>query len=255
MAANEGILLVGHGTRDERGTQEFFELGRRLADRTDLIVAPCLLEFQSPTIDQAWQDLVQRGVTHVHVTPLLLFAAGHAKSDIPDEVRVAASKTPGVTWDQSLPLSRGPAMIELVIQRIEQTVAKHDINAARTAVLMIGRGSRDPCARTDMFVLTEVVKTRIESLVFETAFYAMTTPTVPQKLDDLASDSRFDTIIVHPHLLFSGRLYEAIERQCEQANERHPNVRIICGDYLGPVNEIADSVVRRSTAKVSLRVS
>lgn len=241
-------MLVGHGTRDERGTRQFFELGERLAIRTDLPVAPCLLEFQSPTIKEAWQTLVARGVKHVHVAPLLLFAAGHAKSDIPDEVIAAAAETPGITWDQSRPLSRGPAMIDVVCERINQTLAKHSARRSSTAVLMIGRGSRDPCARTDMFVLTEVVKTRVQDVVFETAFYAMTTPTVPEMLDRLAADGRFDTIVVHPHLLFSGLLYEAIERQCQEARDRHRGIDVICGDYLGPVDEIADSVIRRTTA-------
>ena len=241
---SRAVLLVGHGTRDPRGTDEFFELGERLSERTDMPVAPCLLEFQKPTIAQAWQSLVQRGVRHVHVAPLLLFAAGHAKSDIPDEVRAAAAQTPGVTWDQSQPLSRSRTLVDLVIERLAETFRREDLVSERTAVVMVGRGSRDPCARSDMMVLTEVVRHRFAAAAWHTGYYAMTTPTVPDQIDTAAAEN-VDTVVVHPHLLFSGRLYDAIRRQCDEAARRHPNKRILCSNYLGPVDQVADAVLDR----------
>ena len=239
-----GILLVGHGTRDQTGTDQFFQLGRAMDKLTDHWVQPCLLEFQSPTIDQGWRLLMDKGVDHVHVAPLLLFAAGHAKSDIPDEVQKAATGTP-INWDQCRPLSRSPEIVELVCKRIEQVAAARSLVPDQTAVLMVGRGSHDPCARSDMRVLTEVVRRRQPAFAFETAFYAMTTPKVPETLDAIAESGRYKTILVQPHLLFQGRLYDAIDQQCRQADERHANVRVLCGDYLGPCDAVAAAVLRR----------
>jgi sirohydrochlorin cobaltochelatase len=240
-----GILLVGHGTREKQGTDEFFELARRLTELCPLPVAASLLEFQEPTIAQAWDSLAGQDVQHIHVAPLLLFAAGHAKSDIPDEVAKASANTIGITHDQCLPLSRAESIVRLVQRRIETTLHAIETAASRTAILMVGRGSHDPCARSDMFVLSELIRHRIPAASVHTAFYAMTTPTVPAMLDQIANHPDIHAIVVHPHLLFQGRLFDAIARQCEEAAARHPEVQIHLSNYLGPVDEIACALARR----------
>ena len=51
LVQDSGVLLIGHGTRDEVGTSQFFELAALLARRLDpLPVKSGLLEFQEPTI-------------------------------------------------------------------------------------------------------------------------------------------------------------------------------------------------------------
>ncbi len=254
LPPDSGLMLVGHGTRDERGTVEFFRLAgllRRVIHPIPL--AECLLEFQEPTIAQAWKSLSGQGLRHVRVVPLLLFAAGHAKQDIPTAVAEAARSMPGptVTSDQCRPISRQAALVELVDDRLRQTLAKigsADINSSNhpIAVIMVGRGSYDPCAKADMRVLTEVVSYRHPPVRFETAFYAMAEPKLPQVIDRVAVTGRFGTIVVQPHLLFMGRLYEAIEGQVEQARSRYPEIDFIVGDYLGPVDAVARAIANRA---------
>src|SRR4051812_33042374 len=87
---NTGLLLVGHGTRSEIGTQQFLTLADSLAQRLfPLAVEPAFLEMQQPDIDAAIGRLLQRGITRLVTAPLLLFAAGHAKRDIPRQVSAA----------------------------------------------------------------------------------------------------------------------------------------------------------------------
>lgn len=238
-------MLVGHGTRDEVGTAQFFQLGELLKKQlTPLPVVACLLEFQEPTIPQAWQQLIAAGVEHIHVVPLLLFAAGHAKQDIPDLVSECQAKTPQVTFDQSGPLSRHRSVIEVLLERISH-VAKsvaQPVDPATTALVMVGRGSHDPCAQADMRVLTELIAHREEFALVKTAFYAMAEPRLPEILDQVASDPRISNVIVQPHLLFEGRLYQAIEKQVAEAGQRNARVNFQVADYLGPVAEVADAI-------------
>ena len=255
-----GVMLVGHGTRDETGTQQFFELGERLAEAMgEMPVVACLLEFQEPTIPQAWDQLVQRGVQHVHVAPLLLFAAGHAKRDIPDliaqcqkdsqnEVDVRArGNSPSITCDQSGPLSRHASIIELISQRISKTC--DDRNPETTALVMVGRGSYDPCAQADMRVLTAVVAARNRFAHVATAFYAMAQPKLPDVLDRVAGLDGIETVVVQPHLLFEGRLYQAIKKQVAEAAERNKTVDFLTGDYLGPEPQVAQAIIGRLERK------
>ncbi len=244
--AAEGVLLVGHGTRDADGTEQFFRLGRRLAQwLTPTPVEMSLLEFQEPTIPQAWQALIARGVRHVHVAPLLLFAAGHAKQDIPDAITACQLQTPHVTYDQSRPLSRYQTIVDLVDQRLRQALAKMPIEVSRIAVVMVGRGSHDPCAAADMRVMTEVIRGRLNVAEVATAFYAMASPRVPEVIDALANSHRFDAIVVYPHLLFEGRLYQAIQKQVADASVRYPHMQFGISDYLGPEMEVVQAIAAR----------
>lgn len=241
-----GVLLVGHGTRDETGTAEFFELASRLAGRLNPVpVESGLLEFQEPTIPQAWQALVARGVKRIRVAPLLLFAAGHAKQDIPDILMQCQAQTTAVTFDQVRPISRQRAMIELASQRLAETLDRVVSKDERTAVVMVGRGSHDPCAQADMRVLSEVVSRRFPLRFLTTAFYAMAEPRLPDVLDRLAESERFDTIVVQPHLLFEGRLYRAILNQVEEAALRHRSIEWKHSRYLGPNDLVAEALAGR----------
>lgn len=237
-------MLVGHGTRDEQGTQQFFELGNLLSKIMHPIpVQSCLLEFQEPTIPQGWAKLAESGVQQICVAPLLLFAAGHAKQDIPDLLKECQTQTPEIRFAQSRPISRQKHLVDLVCRRIGETA--ENVDPAETTLLMVGRGSHDPCAQADMKVLTQVVSKRFDFRETRTAFYAMAQPALPDVLDEIAEDGQSKTILIQPHLLFHGRLYQAIGRQVQEAAERHQNIRFLTTGYLGPEQAIAESIAAR----------
>lgn len=267
-------MLVGHGTREAAGTAEFFRLSECLADQIggDTIVEPCLLEFQQPTIAQAWKTLMQRRVRRVTVAPLLLFAAGHAKGDIPSEVATAQAANPdsGVLVNYARPISRQSVMVHAVRERLRETLLRVPTSTVRraageappdlrTAIVMVGRGSRDVCASSDMRTLSEVaVRGRTAETVLSlasefqipegglfTTFYAMAEPRLPDTLRQVAASGRFDRIVVHPHLLFAGRLYDAIAAQSDRAAADHPKVRFDISAYLGPCESVAASIAAR----------
>ncbi len=234
-------MLVGHGTRDQEGTEQFFALAELLAEQVaPQPVEPCLLELQPPTIGEAWSRLVARGARRVAVCPLLLFTAGHARRDIPEAVAAAAARTPGVEYAFARPLSRHGEVIAVVVERLTESLrTPFLLPAARTAIVMVGRGSYDPCARSDMQVLSAVVARRVPAARVETAFYAMAEPRLPAVLEEVAADRAIDAVIVQPHLLFAGRLYQAIERQVQEAAAKHPRIEFRTSGYLGPDRRIA----------------
>jgi sirohydrochlorin cobaltochelatase len=240
-------MLIGHGTRAVEGTRQFFQLGERLCETLAPIpVAPCLLEFQQPTIPETWQSLVQRGVQHIHAAPLLLFAAGHAKQDIPNLLVECQRHTPEVTFDQSRPISRRAELLDLVCKRIDEALAKAGLDSTRsTALVMVGRGNRDPCAQADMRVLSELIAHRFQFSAHFTAFYALAQPSLSEVLDEVAQGHRFHSVVVHPHLLFAGRLFQSISDIVDQAASQYPRVKFQLGNYLGPEPEIAQAIAAR----------
>ncbi|WP_345684008.1 sirohydrochlorin chelatase [Novipirellula caenicola] len=241
-----GVLLVGHGTRDEVGTQQFFELAGKLQTQLPaMLVQPSLLEFQQPTIPVAWNRLVSQGVTEIRVAPLLLFAAGHAKQDIPDLVRKCQAATPHVSFTHTRPISRQAALVDLVCSHLRASRRQFTHPDDEITLMMVGRGSHDPCAQADMRVLSEVVSHRLGIKNPSTSFYAMAQPPFAETLDHLARRSR--QILIHPHLLFDGRLFQAIQAIVTQAQAKYPDVEIRLSSYLGPHESVAQSIAARIT--------
>src|SRR5262245_26328342 len=88
-----GLLLVGHGTRNRAGLAEFFAIARQLADiGSEFDVEQCFLELAEPDIATGVRRLLERGISRLIVAPVLLFAAGHAKRDIPLAVSEAIER-------------------------------------------------------------------------------------------------------------------------------------------------------------------
>ena len=255
-----GVLLIGHGTRDATGTAQFLELGQRLRRRlAPLPVEFCLLEFQRPSIEDAWRQLASQTVLRVRVTPLLLFAAGHAKQDIPDVIARCQNSIKPIEFSQSKPISRHAAIVDLALDRLgeslQRLISESNVgnpeagggagDRRRIAVVMVGRGNRDPCAQADMRVLAELIAHRAGVGAVHTAFYAMAEPKLPDVLDHVATSGDYDAVVVQPHLLFEGRLYQAIARQAVAAQRQYPHVQFVLAGYLGPDERVIDAIVDR----------
>lgn len=246
-----GILLVGHGTRDPLGTSQFFELSEQLQLQAGAIpVQPCLLELQQPDIFSGIANLVQQGVDHIRVAPLLLFSAGHAKSDIPNAVRDAASPYRDLTFDFARPLSRHPAILNLACERIGEVMSARSLHRESTGVLAVGRGSHDPCAKSDMLLLSELLRHRIGARHWQTCFYAMAKPSLQEGLDALTQNASLQHIVVYPHLLFAGHLYQAIIQQTqayqsELKDRTGRQLEFVTTGYLGPTSEVATAIWSR----------
>ena len=99
-----GILLFAHGARDPNWALPFEAVAARLRartlkhDRQAPEVTLAFLEFMSPDIAAAGDDLAARGCTEVSVVPLFLGAGGHVRKDLPRLLDELAARHPGVSW-------------------------------------------------------------------------------------------------------------------------------------------------------------
>jgi sirohydrochlorin cobaltochelatase len=211
-----GLLLVGHGTRSSRGIEEFRQLAVQIANQAVPVpVEPAILEMCEPTIRVGIKRLLEQGVEHVIVLPLLLFAAGHAKRDIPHAVAAGLDAVGAgpVTSVVAGHLGCHPAIVELSTQRFTESLrGRFHVPASQTCLLLVGRGSLDESAIAEMHEfarlrtkLTPVAETRV-------AFIAMAQPAVRDMLLELAA-SGFRRVVIQPHLLLHGELYDGLLAQ------------------------------------------
>ncbi|HHB81955.1 MAG TPA: sirohydrochlorin chelatase, partial [Devosia sp.] len=87
-----GVMLCGHGSRNQLAVGEFANLANVLKTRLPGVpVEYGYLEFASPVIHQGLDRLRANGVNRVLAVPGMLFAACHAKNDIPSVLNTYAA--------------------------------------------------------------------------------------------------------------------------------------------------------------------
>jgi sirohydrochlorin cobaltochelatase len=113
---SEGLLLFAHGARDPAWARPFEVVSERLrAARPATPLAMAYLEFMSPGIEEAAEQLVAAGSTRVHVLPLFLGTGGHVRRDIPPLLdRLRGRHGSGVEWVLHPPLGEQEAVLQAI---------------------------------------------------------------------------------------------------------------------------------------------
>jgi len=233
-SARQGLLLVGHGSRDEVGVEEFLAVARQVAAaRPEWVVQPCFLEFAVPDIAAGMAALAARGARSVVVVPVILFAAGHIRRDIPAAVAAAAAEHPQLVVCQAEHLGCHEALVALSEKRFAETaVGQHPASAADTQLVLVGRGSLDPEATAEMLRFAEIRRARAQLAGVTVGFLSMAAPPLVEALAAAATMNP-RRVVVQPHLLFGGVLLKRLSDVAQSLAAQHPSIDWFISPYLG----------------------
>lgn len=246
QATTTGLLLVGHGTRSEQGQREFLETAHWVARALPQVaVEPGYLELASPSIEQGLRSLAERGVQHVVVLPLLLFAAGHAKHDIPQAVAAAAATLPPLSIRQGSHLGCHEHLLALSAQRFYEAIADEVAGSSEeTLWLIVGRGSRDAEAIAELHRFVQLRQRLTPVAQVRVAFLAMAEPALVDELARIAA-LRFRRVVVQPHLLFHGELLATLQAEVVKIAAICPGQAWSVTQHLGPTEPLVIAIVER----------
>lgn len=246
MQTKTGVMLCGHGSRDEDAVQEFAVLARHLKGRfPGHPVEFGYLEFASPIIRDGLDRLKAEGVDKVLAVPGMLFAAGHAKNDIPSVLNTYAAKN-GLQIDYGKELGIDPKMIRAAADRVEEalTTAPGDIGRHETLLVVVGRGASDPDANSNVSKVTRLLWEGFGFGWAETAYSGVTFPLVEPALEH-AARLNYRRIIVFPYFLFTGILVQRIYDATDAVAKRYPGIQFIKAPYLNDHPAVIDTFVER----------
>ena len=220
---------MGHGSRNEVGTAEFLALASQLPlFWPDTPIEACFLELQQPDIGTGIRNLLAKGVTSVVVAPLLLFAAGHAREDIPAAVAVALADFPAIRAVQAEPLDCHPEVLSLADLRLRESVDLQPTDR----VIIVARGTSDP---TGLAAVERFVAARQKQLpqnLVEVAYMAAAEPRLAGRLAQLADEPQ-TRVILQPHLLFEGEVVSSVRALAAEFAPRFADASIPVADHLG----------------------
>jgi sirohydrochlorin cobaltochelatase len=247
MAGRTGVLVVGHGSRDQAAVREFEALAQGLAHRLpDYPLAHCFLEFARPIIREGLEALRARGVDEVLAVPGMLFAAGHAKNDIPSVLNTYVAGHPEVTVRYGRELAVDLKLLRVAGERIAEAersgrpgVSRHD-----TLLVVVGRGASDPDANSNVAKVTRMLWEGMGFGWAETAYSGVTFPLVEPALAH-AARLGYRRLIVFPYFLFTGILVRRIYEHTDRVAARHPEIEFIKAPYLNDHPLVLDSFVER----------
>lgn len=240
---NDRLLIAAHGSRDDGGVAECRQLVELVARRRpDLPIGIGFIELAPPPIHDAVAELADGDATAITVVPLILLGAGHAKTDVPAAVERERRTHPAVDFRYGAPLGVHPDLLSVLDERIG-AICRPD-ETSSTAVLLVGRGSSDPDANSDLVKIARLLWEGRDHPLVETAFVGITDPRVQAGLDRCRALGA-DRIVVAPYFLFTGVLVKRIRDQALDWGARHPDVEVGIADQLGPDPRIADLVLAR----------
>jgi sirohydrochlorin cobaltochelatase len=186
--------------------------------------------------------LTATGVERLTVAPLVLFAAGHLKRDIPAAV-AGALRGKAIDWRQSPHLGCHEKIVELSGRRFREALAgRPQVPASDTLLLLIGRGSGDDSATAEMERFATLRQREAEVAQIEVGFLAVARPSFAEALEHAAA-SGYQRIVVQPHLLFQGELSEVIGEQLSDRARRDSQHEWVLADHLGPDATVAEAAV------------
>ncbi len=212
----QGILICGHGSRDQDGIQAFEEMVSKVRHRhSDIVVEHGFLEFAHPTFDVAVDKIYQQGVRDIVAIPAILFPGGHLKNDMPYETNTLQSLYPDLRIRFGKHLGICPQLLTLSRRLIEETEAAHGfVDRKDTCLLVVGRGTSDPDANSDVAKLARMLWEGMGFGFATTAFIGVTYPLLKDGLPMLEG-LPFKRIITIPFFLFTGVLLKKIYSQID----------------------------------------
>ena len=198
------LLIVGHGSRDPEGVQEFLQLVDLCAQHEPSRIVECgFLEFARPTIQEGVDRCVERG-----------------------------AKLVNITFYQGRHLHLHAKVIELCRMKIE--AAEQDMAPRErkdTLLLVVGRGSSDPDANSDVHKLARILWEGMGFGWGAACYIGITPPNLREALDR-CHRLGFARILVFPFFLFTGVLQKRIYRLTGEFAAAHPDTECVCADYL-----------------------
>jgi len=242
-----GVMICGHGSRDTNAVNEFDALARGLRERLPQYhVESGFLEFATPIIRDGLDILRQAEHDLVLAVPGMLFAAGHAKNDIPSVLRTYEAQHPNMEIRYARELGIDPKMLKAAGARIQETLDKCDdsVPLHETMLVVVGRGTSDSDANSNV---NKVMRMLWEGFGFgwgEVCYSGVTFPLVEPGLEH-AAKLGYRRIVVFPYFLFTGVLVKRIYEFTDKVAQNHPTIEFVKAGYLNDHPLVLDAFTDR----------
>jgi sirohydrochlorin cobaltochelatase len=243
-ATRDVVLLVGHGSRDPSGEREARAFAAALQARIGEPVRVAFLEFNEPPLATALQSCIADGAVRVTVVPLFLGAATHQKNDVPTAIQTLRQHHSGVEIAYGAPLGAHALLAEALSVQAAEAAGCAAEGDEETAVLLVGRGSRDPDSNGELYKVGRLLFEGRRWPMVEACFIAIAAPDLPTGIERCVRLGARRIVLV-PQMLFDGVLVKRIARLGQAIEPRYDGVRLHYAAALGAQSSVIEVVRQR----------
>ena len=239
------ICLIGHGSRDPEGNQQFLTLWQKLRERNFCpITEGGILEFAKPTATEALSACHQNDIKNMIIVPGILFSGKHTQKDIPDIAREIFQDQPEINLIFSQPLATQPEVMQVCRARIEESekLSPKSISRAETLLLIVAHGSRD----TDFNTQVEKDLLQLgENLGFSKTHICFAATSQHSLEDVIFNPQEFHRVILLPFFLFTGVWVKRVHALADTFQGKYPDTEFLRAPCLGHHELIVDALIQR----------
>ncbi|MEL6510267.1 MAG: sirohydrochlorin chelatase [Pseudomonadota bacterium] len=250
-----GVMICGHGSRSQAAVDEFSVLAEKLPAYlpADWLTEYGYLEFANPVIRDGLDKLRDAGCDRILAVPGMLFAAMHAKNDIPTVLNTYAAKH-GIDVHYGRELGVDPKMISAAAGRVQDAVdranAEHgELALSETCLVVIGRGASDPDANGNVSKIARMLQEGMGFGWCEVGYSGVTFPLVEPCLQHVTRLG-YKRVIVFPYFLFTGILIDRIYGFTDQVAAEYPDIQFVKAGYLNDHPDVLRTFAERITEQV-----
>jgi sirohydrochlorin cobaltochelatase len=247
MEEKYGVMVCGHGSRDEDAVSEFLNFAKKLKNQLlQYELDWGFLEFANPVIKSGLDSLREKGIREIMSVPVMLFAAGHAKNDIPSVLNAYQAQYPELSISYGRELGIDLKLIRAAGERVKDAIerADGDISPEETLLMVVGRGASDPDANSNVSKVTRMLWEGLGLGWAETAYSGVTFPLIKPGLQH-ASKLGYKRIVVFPYFLFTGILVKRIYQYTDMVAAEHPEIQFVKASYLNDHPLVLDTFSER----------
>lgn len=117
------LLLVAHGSAVPSANDDVLRVAESIRGRgTFPIVEISYLERTPPTISEGIDACVRGGASRILIVPFFLSLGAHVRRDLPRQAAHGEERHPGVAIRMAEPLGFDPRLVELTLDRTEESL-------------------------------------------------------------------------------------------------------------------------------------
>ncbi len=116
---NQGVVVLGHGSRYQAGLSVITETAARYqSQHPELAVVPAFIELAAPSLEESVEALVREGHKQVTVVPLFLSFGHHIATDLPHRMDELGRLYPEVRFVTTEPIGADPLLCDIIQARL-----------------------------------------------------------------------------------------------------------------------------------------
>lgn len=199
-----------------------------------LSLMPCFLEYAEPSIEAALLSCLEKKAKQVVVIPSLLFAAKHAKQDIPAILSQFKQKHPSLEILHTDVLGLHPLVLDVMQQRIIECLKREEAawKPEETLIIAVGRGTSDVQANAEVTRAAHLLQARLHFQESMVAFASTVEPGLKSTLE-LAVKKPISTIVIVPLVLTDGKMFGDVKELAERFEAEFKTGKLLCAQPIG----------------------